>query len=134
MPAKKEAFHFDDVLKHGPHVPHGLRYGGLIYFSAIRPPRPDGTLRATPEEQAEDLFENLRILMEKVGGTLDDVLHVQVFCGEPSYVMPMNQVWYKLFPMDKNPAARQVIQAGAHGGATKEMYSINVTARDPKAG
>jgi enamine deaminase RidA (YjgF/YER057c/UK114 family) len=128
---EKEVFHFDGVLRHGPNVPHGIKFGEFVFFSAIRPPKPDGTLASTPEEQAEDLFENLRILMEKIGGTLQDVLHVQVFCGEASYIRPMNQVWYRLFPMESNPAARQVIQAGAHGGATAEMYSISVIARNP---
>jgi enamine deaminase RidA (YjgF/YER057c/UK114 family) len=129
----KEVFHFEGILRHGPHVPHGVRYGGLVFFSAIRPPKPDGTLAETPEEQAEDLFENLRLLMEGLGGSLQDVLSVQVFVGDPAHIRPMNQVWYRLFPMDSNPAARQVIQAGAHGGATREMYSIQVIARDPAA-
>jgi enamine deaminase RidA (YjgF/YER057c/UK114 family) len=128
---EKELVHFEGFLRHGPNVPHGIKYNGLFFSSAIRPPKPDGSLAETPEEQAEDLFENLRRIMEGMGATLQDVLSVQVFVGDASYIRPMNQVWYRLFPMDSNPAARQVIQAGAHGGATTEMYSIQVIARVP---
>jgi len=114
-------------------VPHGVKFGDFVFFSAIRPPKPDGTYGDTPEEQAEDVFANLQRLMESLGGSLADVLHVQVFLGDPAYTRPMNQVWYRLFPMDTNPAARQVIQAAPHGGATKEMYSLSVIARNPSA-
>lgn len=131
--AEKELIQFEGFLRHGPHVPHGIKFGDLIFFSAIRPPKPDGTLADTPEEQAEDLFANLQRLMEGVGGTLQDVLHVQVFVGDAAYIRPMNQVWYRLFPMETNPTARQVIQGGPHGGGTTEMYSISVTAANPDA-
>src|SRR5260370_4173748 len=125
---EKELVQFEGFLKHGPNVPHGVKFGDLVFFSAIRPPRPDGSYGATAEEQAEDVFASLLRLMEGLGGDLNDVLHVQVFVGEPSYIRPMNQVWYRLFPMETNPTARQVIQAAPHGGATNEMYSLSVIA------
>ena len=128
---KKELVNFEGFLRHGPNVPHGVKFGDFVFFSAIRPPKPDGSYATTPEEQAEDVFANLTRLMEGLGGTLDDVLHVQVFVGDAAYIRPMNQVWYRLFPMETNPAARQVIQAAPHGGATNEMYSLSVIARNP---
>src|SRR3954447_8145245 len=128
---EKELVQFDGFLKHGPHVPHGVKWGDMIFFSAIRPPKPDGSYGETPEEQAEDAFANLQRLMEGLGGGLDDVLHVQVFVADPAYIRPLNTVWYRLFPMESNPTARQVIQAAPHGGATKEMYSLSVIARTP---
>lgn len=129
--AEKELINFDGFLKHGPHVPHGVKCGDLVFFSAIRPPKPDGSLADTPLEQAEDTFANLQRLMEGIGGSLLDVLQVQVSVGDPSHIRPMNEVWYRLFPMDSNPTARQVIQAGAHGGGTAQMYSLFVIARNP---
>ena len=128
---EKEAFRFDGFLRHGKDVPHGVKFGDFVFFSAIRPPKPDGTLGETPEEQAEDMFLNLERLMESLGGSLNDVLHAQIFCGDGSYVRPLNQAWYKRFPEESNPAARQLIQAGAHGGATTEMFSMMVIARNP---
>ena len=129
--AEKELVQFDGFLKHCPNVPHGVKFGDFVFFSAIRPPKPDGSVADAPAEQAADTFANLTRLMEGLGGTLDDVLHVQVALPGPEYIAPMNAVWAELFPIDSNPCARQVIQAGAHGGATGELYSLNVIARNP---
>ncbi len=130
---KKELIQFEGFLRHGPNVPHGVRFGNLVFFSAIRPPKPDGTVAETPEEQAEDAFSNLQRLMEGLGGSLRDVLSVQVFLGDSAHIRPMNAVWDRLFAKNENPAARIVIQAGAHGGATREMFSLSVIARNPGA-
>src|SRR5687768_11647269 len=119
-------------MAHNPDVPHGVKFGDFVFFSAIRPPKPDGKLAETPLEQAEDVFANLHRLMDGLGGSLDDVLQVIVYVADASYVGPMNQVWAKLFPRATNPTARQVIQGGPHGGAVgptnKEFYSLNVIA------
>ena len=45
--AEKELVQFDGFLKHGPTVPHGVKFGDFVFFSAIRPPKPDGG--AVPE-------------------------------------------------------------------------------------
>ena len=129
---KKELIQFEGFMPHGPNVPHGIRVGDFLYYSAIRPAKPDGTTDDTPEGQARQAFENLRRLLEGHGATFNDVVKVRVYVTDMSYVRPMNQVWYEHFPMETNPAARIVIGVNGLPGQNT-MISLDVTAQVPGA-
>ena len=129
---QKEVIQFEGFMPHGPNVPHGVKVGATLYYSAIRPARPDGSTADTIDEQVEQVFANLGRLLEGHGATYRDVVKVQVFVTSMDYVRPMNQVWYRLFPSDSNPAARIVIGvAGLPGSNT--MLSLDVIAQTPGA-
>lgn len=130
MPTK-QLLNYQGFMPHGPNVPHGVRVGNEINYSAIRPAKPDRTTDTEPAKQAEQAFENLRMLLEKEGLTFKDVTKVRVYVTKPEYIGPMNQVWYKHFPMESNPAARVVIGAAFLAGDTT-MMTLDVTAQVPE--
>ena len=126
---KKELIQIDGVLAHGPNVPHGVKVGNLLFYSAIRPNRADDSIADTPEQQAEDVFENLRKLLAGHGATYADVIKVQVFVTDMANVRPMNQVWYRHFPSETNPTARIVI--GVQALPHRALMSLDVIAQMP---
>jgi 2-iminobutanoate/2-iminopropanoate deaminase len=129
---KKELIHYDDFMPHGPNVPHGIKVGNMLMYSAIRPAKPDRSTDDNPEAQARQAFENLRMLLEREGATFSDVVKVRVYVTDPSYVREMNKVWYEHFPIETNPAARIVIGAPFLPGENT-MISLDVTAQIPGA-
>ncbi|MBM3939711.1 MAG: RidA family protein [SAR202 cluster bacterium] len=128
--AAKQLLNYAGFMPHGPNVPHGIRRGDTIDYSAIRPAKPDRTTDPDPGKQAEQAFENLRLLLEKEGLGFDAVTKVRVYVTKPEYIGPMNQVWYKHFPMETNPAARIVIGAAFLPGDDTKI-SLDVTAHAP---
>ena len=127
---EKELIQFEGFMPHGPNVPHGVKVGNMLYYSDIRRAKPDGTTDDTLEGQAEQVFDNLRRLLEGHGATFQDVIKVEVFVTDMAYVRPMNQVWYRHFPSDSNPAARIVIGVNALPGQGT-MLSLDVIAQMP---
>ncbi|MGE3303868.1 MAG: RidA family protein [Hyphomonadaceae bacterium] len=126
--AVKQLINHTGFMPHGPNVPHGVRVGDTIEYSAIRPAKPDRSTDADPAQQAEQVFENLRLLLEKEGLGFDAVTKVRVYVTKPEYIMAMNQVWYKHFPMETNGTARIVIGVSFLPGEGT-MMSLDVTAR-----
>ena len=124
----KELVNQSGFMPHGPNVPHGVRVGDVIEYSAIRPARPDASTDPDIAAQAEQAFENLRLLLEKEGLDFKAVVKVRVYVTKPEYIQAMNQVWYRHFPMDSNPAARIVIGAAFLPGPDTKL-SLDVTAR-----
>lgn len=56
--------------------------GSLLFVSGIMGFRPDGTIPATIVEQAEVAFDNLREVLHAAGGTMADIVKVNVFVGD----------------------------------------------------
>lgn len=128
--SEKELIHYDGFMPHGPNVPHGIRLGNLIMYSAIRPAKPDRSTDDNAEDQARQAFENLRMLLDKEGADFTNVVKVRVYVTDPSYIREMNKVWYEHFPMETNPAARIVIGTPFLPGENT-MISLDVTAQIP---
>ncbi len=126
--AEKELLQYEGFMPHGPNVPHGVRVGNTIEYSAIRPARPDRTTADTPEEQARDAFANMKRLLDEEGLTWKNIVKVRVYVTKQEYIRPMNEVWYEHFPSDSNPAARVVIGAAFLAGENT-MMTLDATAQ-----
>ena len=126
--AAKQLVNYTGFMPHGPNVPHGVRVGDVIEYSAIRPAKADASTDPDIAQQAEQAFENLRMLLEKEGLDFRAVTKVRVYVTKPEYIAAMNQVWYRHFPIDSNPAARIVIGAAFLPGNDTKL-SLDVTAR-----
>ena len=101
---KKQVLEYEGLLPHGPNVPHAVRVGDLIDFSAVRPQRADGSVAESAEEQARDTLENLRALLDKEGLTHKHVVKVVVFCTDAAAIPALNEAWAKFFPKEDRPA------------------------------
>ena len=66
-----------DGISHAVPIPFGTRVGNMLFSSGIMGmDRMSGALPTDLETQVHHSFLNMRALLEKAGGTLDDVAHV----------------------------------------------------------
>lgn len=56
--------------------------GRTAYLSGVVGKRPDGSMPDSITEQAELAFQNLEAVMDAAGGTLRDIVKVNVYVGE----------------------------------------------------
>ncbi len=118
--------------RHGRGMVAGVRAGGFLFFSAIRGNNP--TTREwsdDPSEQARQALENLRLLLEANGATLDHVVKVTLYLQDLAYRTAFHEVWMEYFP--EHPPARiavQVANASASPGG-KAHFALDVIALAP---
>jgi 2-iminobutanoate/2-iminopropanoate deaminase len=68
--AKRKSFHVTG-MEHGAPIPNGAAIGNMIFSSAISgKDAKTGVLSPNPDEQAEAMFRNLRLFMERPAARL----------------------------------------------------------------
>lgn len=106
---------------------HGVKAGGFIFLSAVRGTAGDG--RAVPEDteqQARQLFENIKSTLGYAGAAMEDVVKVAVYMRDLQGDRPaFNQVWKEYFG-DEPPArfAVQVAEMGNTGDGSKFLADV----------
>jgi 2-iminobutanoate/2-iminopropanoate deaminase len=107
----------------------GVRAGGFLFFSAIRGRNPvTNKSGGTTEEQARQALENLKVLCEGAGVTLQHVVKVTLYLSDLRYRADFHKVWMEYFP--KDPPARiavQVADASASPGGNSH-FALDVIA------
>ena len=88
-------------------------HNGIIYVSGMGAvdPQTNEIKLGTVEEEAELALENLRIILEEAGSSLDKVLTVTVYLLDIGEYTRFNEVYEKSFKTDR--PARTCIQAGS---------------------
>ena len=83
----------------GPYSPGIVVDGTTLYVSAQGPFDPEtGEVVGTSfEEQVEQVFENLNVIVEDAGGTLSDVVKLTVFITDWAHFGPMNEICLRWF-------------------------------------
>ncbi|MGD2126289.1 MAG: Rid family detoxifying hydrolase [Desulfobacteraceae bacterium] len=110
--AEKKAFQTDKAAILGGPYSQAIIHNGIIYVSgqgAIHPETNQVTL-GTIEEEAALALENLRIIVEEAGSSLDKVLQVTVYLLDIREYGRFNEVYQRYFRGDL--PARTCIQAG----------------------
>ncbi|OQY16071.1 MAG: hypothetical protein B6I32_04450 [Desulfobacterium sp. 4572_20] len=108
---EKHAFQTDKAAITGGPYSQAIIHNGLIYTSgqgAIDPKTNQISL-GTIEEESKLAMENLRIILEEAGSSLDKVLKVTVYLIDMREYGRFNEVYKKFF--EKNPPARTCVQA-----------------------
>ena len=108
---EKHAFQTDKAAITGGPYSQATIHNGLIYTSgqgAIDPKTNQISL-GTIEEESKLAMENLRIILEEAGSSLDKVLKVTVHLLDMREYGRFNEVYKKFF--EKNPPARTCVQA-----------------------
>jgi 2-iminobutanoate/2-iminopropanoate deaminase len=123
--AKRKSIHIEG-MEHGAPIPNGVVIGNMVFSSAISgKDAGTGVLSSDPDEQAEAMFRNLRLFMEKAGGTPDNIAHMTVFLREEKYRDSVNKVWLKMFPDEHDRPARHALKADLRG---QMLFQIEVIA------
>ncbi|MBZ0138463.1 MAG: RidA family protein [Pseudorhodoplanes sp.] len=121
-----EVLRSDAVLPRGLPFPDGVRVGDLLILSGQIGVKP-GTLELAPggvEGEARQVFENLRRILAAHGGSLKDVVRVQVMLADMGEWQRFNAIYLEFFP-DAAPARSAF---GANGLALGARVEIEVFA------
>ena len=115
--AGKQVIYLDDGHTHSSPIPEAVIAGGLVFCSAIRGVEPNtNNLSTDPKEQIEQLFVNLKTLLERVGSTMDDVVKVSAYVTDLQGTRPvLNEIWKREF--GENSPARFAAEITDIGGA-----------------
>jgi len=121
----KVTFHTEKAAYTGGPYSQAVIHNGLIYISgqiALDPETNEARL-GTIEEQTNLALQNLKIILEQAGSSLDNVLKVNVFLASIDDYPKFNEVYGKFFPIDR-PARTCVAVIGLPLGAKVEIDAI----------
>jgi 2-iminobutanoate/2-iminopropanoate deaminase len=109
---EKKVFRTDKAAVTGGPYSQAIIHDGIIYVAGQGAviPQTNEIKPGTIEEEAGLALENLRIILEEAGSSLDKVLTVTVYLLEIEEYARFNEVYKKYFK--ENRPARTCIQAG----------------------
>lgn len=109
----KKVFQTDKAAVTGGPYSQAIIHQGLIYVSGQGSVDPETNMvkLGTIEEESELVLENLRIILEEAGSTLDKVLKITAFLLDMEEFGRFNEVYKRYF--QKDLPARTCIQAGS---------------------
>ena len=110
---EKKMFQTDKAAVTGGPYSQAVIHNDIIYVAGLGAvdPRTNEITLGTIEEEAELGLENLRIILEEAGSSLDKVLTVTVYLLDIEEYARFNEVYKKYFKEDR--PARTCIQAGS---------------------
>ena len=108
---EKEAFQTDKAAITGGPYSQAIIHNGLIYTSGqgAIDPKTNEICLGTIEEESKLAMENIRIILEEAGSSLDKVLKVTVHLLNMKEYGRFNEVYKKYF--EKDLPARTCVQA-----------------------
>lgn len=105
---------------------HGVRIGDLLFCAGqipIDPQQPNASIAGDIREQTTRVIENVRLILEDQGLSLDRVVKTTVFMTNLGDFAAMNEVYAKYFTHDF-PARSTVQVAALPRGANVEIEVI----------
>ena len=81
--------------------------GDYLYISGQGPLRPDGSSPGTFGAQVHQALDNIKVIVESAGLTMENVVYTQVYLEDIAKYDEMNRVFADYFP--KTPPARAVL-------------------------
>ena len=106
---------------------HAIRTGNTVYLSGQIPLVPE-TMQLVSEnfeEQAHQVFKNLRAVCEAAGGSLNDIVKLNAYLTDLSHFATFNAVMEKYFAVSY-PARAAVGVASLPRGALVEAEAVLV--------
>jgi len=108
---KKELVESDKLAKPvGPYSP-GIKAGNFVFTAGqIGVDPATGQLKEGIKAQTEQCLNNISLILEAAGSSLDHVVKTTVFITDMSEFRAMNEIYSKFFSTDPKPA-RSTVQA-----------------------
>lgn len=98
-------------LTHKDPLPNGVKIGNYIFSSVIVPWDLSTSEPVIGEDaQTDKCFENMRVFMEKAGGTVDDIALQWVYLNDFAYQPYMVDVYLEAWPINSYQAARKTFR------------------------
>jgi enamine deaminase RidA (YjgF/YER057c/UK114 family) len=95
--------------------------GDYVYVSGQGPHKADGSIPSSFADQTRQCLDNIKVLVEAAGLTMDNVVYVQAYMDDTTKYDELNQAFAAYFP--KDPPARGIL-----GVAANPDSSIQITA------
>ena len=111
MPNRK-IFCSDNAPKPKGPYSQAVIHNGLLYLSGQIPidPSSGSLVRSSIEEETEIVINNIKIIVEEAGGSLEDIIKTTCYLADMEDFARFNSVYEKHFI--KDPPARTTFQAG----------------------
>ena len=88
-------------------VPNACRIGPFVISGSISGINP--VTKVMPdllEDQCDNMFLNMKSVIEAAGGTTDDIAKVTVYIRDRNKREPLNVAWLKMFPVAESRPTR----------------------------
>jgi 2-iminobutanoate/2-iminopropanoate deaminase len=106
--ARRRTIDLDGIVHKAP-IPMASVIDNLLATSAIfGADRRTGEVPESAEEEVACLFENIKAVLEKAGGSCDDILRMDVLLKETSLRQLINVEWLAMFPGETDRPARHI--------------------------
>jgi enamine deaminase RidA (YjgF/YER057c/UK114 family) len=108
-------------------VPAAARIGPFVATSGIR--GVDCATGQLPDdliEQIRHMFLNLRTVIEKAGGGVEDILKVTIWIATPAARVALNAPWCELFPDPASRPARHILSYDLPGGMLVQCDALAI--------
>jgi len=125
--SKKRVFHTDKAAFTGGPYSQAIIHRDMIYVSGqiALDPKTNAPVLGTIEEQSTLALENLKIILEEAGSSMDKVIRVNVYLASIDDYPKFNEVYKRFFTADL-PARTCVAVAGLPLGAKVEIDAIAI--------
>jgi 2-iminobutanoate/2-iminopropanoate deaminase len=116
-----------EALSHNAPIPLACRVGSFLVTSAIGGKNvANGKLPAEPGEEAFHCFENLKIVLDKAGMDLGDVVKIDVLVTDEKFREVINKVWIDCYPNRQNRPARHTHTGPLRGGQLMQIIAMAI--------
>ena len=104
---------------------YGIQVGNTVWISGqvAKNERDELVGGDDPGAQTEQCFRNLAAILAEAGGTLDDIVQLNIFIGDMSYAPAVQQVRRRSFTDPRYPTAVMVVAK-----AIKPEYLVEIQA------
>ncbi len=107
----------------GPYSP-GILTGDFLYVSGQGAKDAAGQIPADTEGQVRNVLDNIKVIVEAAGLTMEHVVYTQVYLTDYADEGPLNRVWKQYFP--KASPARSTIGVAKLPGTPLEISAVAV--------
>lgn len=108
-------------------IPAACRIGGMVYSGSIQGSDPaTGQYGTTLEEQSRLMFAQVGRIVEAAGGSLADIVKVNVWMKDRNQRAALNGPWLEMFPDPQSRPARHTMNADLDGGKLVECEFVAV--------
>lgn len=114
-------------LGHSNPIPYAVKIGSMVFTGGISGQDPStGNVPADPEQQVAHAFRNMQAVIEKAGGTTDDIAKVTVYLKDMALRQLVNVEWVKMFPDEHNRPVRHTLPSDSptNPGIQLEMTAV----------
>jgi 2-iminobutanoate/2-iminopropanoate deaminase len=123
-------------VRHAAPIPSAVVIDNLLASSAIfGADQQTGLVPEDPSYEVACLFRNVATILERAGGTVDDVLRMGVLIRENSIREFVNREWLQMFPDEADRPSRHIsVVANLPAAAQIELLALlsPANAEDPQ--